>query len=107
MVATRGAGWRESEEGKYVVTEEDWALGGEHTPQHRDDVIERTLGTYIMLFINVNPINFIIKKEGIKEVFSLPYITESSISMTLIGYQCQADNVEHVITDSLSALFSF
>lgn len=36
MVATRGVGVGVGEEGKgvtYVVTEGDWALGGEHTMQ--------------------------------------------------------------------------
>lgn len=42
---------------KYVVTEGDSTLGGEHTGQYRDCVLQKlTLETNILLLTNVTPI---------------------------------------------------
>ena len=53
-----------------MVTEGDLTLGGEHTMQYTDDVLQNCkLEIYIILLTNVTSINLIFKKlkEGICE----------------------------------------
>ena len=45
---------------KYMVIEGNLTLGGEHTMQYRDDILQNcTPETYIILLTNVTPINLI------------------------------------------------
>lgn len=63
MVTGGEAGRVENEQakgGQYVVTEGDWTLGGEHTMQYRNGLLQNCIcGTYIMLLTNVSPVNVI------------------------------------------------
>ena len=55
--------------GGQMVMEGDWTLGGEHTVQCADDVLQNcTPEAYIILLTDVTPINSILKKNNKKEL---------------------------------------
>ena len=86
-------GWGENEEGKGAQIYGDrgnQTLGGEHTMQYTDGVLQNcTLATYIILLIDVTPINLILKNKtssqdgGIGKHGSPPHTTMANITTRL------------------------
>lgn len=60
---------------KRMVTEGNSTLGGEHTMQFIYDILNRTLGTYILSLTKVAPINLIKKiKNKVRKGLFLNFI---------------------------------